>query len=396
MSIVRRRRMKVSKFLAHVVALALVCFAESSLAFMSPAGGGGAGPRRPSSITLPGSSKQTPTIKVVQQVIKIEPQHAAHLVTIDDEARTSKRTPRTENNARNIVVALSVFSTYLLNNHANLGPIRASSMVGLMAAVTLPETLALAAVCGSFAGMARATVIPTKTAAAVLGIMCAIVLNLFDKNRWLIGFGGRLGFISQCACTVQFLLHKYAFRGALAALLGTMATTAKVAELSVYKNTGVVALSHFPLLTVTTVAGAIFMRLWKQAVSPYSQRLASTAAAVSATGWLAASCFPMAVAGPIFCGSFVAMAGQAILPDRRALLLASALAGVSQIAMTGLLLGGWGGRLGTAAFLGVLSYRLLSKLFDVVGAAVVARTRTPAALFAPGGATGRAAHQETS
>lgn len=270
-------------------------------------------------------------------------------------------------NAGSIAVAFATFSTYILNNQMNLGPIKASSVVGLASAALLPEKMALAAFCGSFAGMARSTVMPTKLAAAALGIMCAIVMKIFDSQKWIIGFGGRLGFISQCACTMQFLIHKFALGGAI---FGTTAAAAKVVEMSMY-NTGAAALSNLPMLVFGTVAGAFFMRLWKKAVSPYSARFASTTAAVSATGLLA-SYFP--IAGSAFCGSFVAMAAPTILPDQKALLLASMLAAVSQLGMAGVLLGGWGGKLGSAAFFGVLSYRLLAKFFGFVGGAVIPAT----------------------
>ncbi|KAL3894361.1 MAG: hypothetical protein SGARI_007770, partial [Bacillariaceae sp.] len=50
--------------------------------------------------------------------------------------------------------------TYYLNNFTPLGPVKASSVVGIAASLALPLPLALAAFCGSFAGMAKPAVIP--------------------------------------------------------------------------------------------------------------------------------------------------------------------------------------------------------------------------------------------
>ena len=60
----------------------------------------------------------------------------------------------------------------------------------------------------------------------------------------------------------------------------------------------------------------------------------------------------------IYCGSFVAMSSAPVLPDREQLGFAAALSGVVLVALEGVLYGGWGGKGGTVAFLGVVLTQL--------------------------------------
>jgi hypothetical protein len=203
--------------------------------------------------------------------------------------------------------------------------------------------------------MAKLAVIPGgMPASAVLGVLCAAALTLFDRKKWLIGMGGRLGFIAQSACTTQFIITSLLMGGATesAALVGRVTSWPKVA-------------SQLPQVTTFTVLGALFMKYWKEFFTKktpvHFQRLSTSVAAVGATGLVASVLLPASLAGPAFCGSFVAMSAPTKLPSLLSLVGASALAGLSQQAMAGIMLGGWGGRLGTAAYLGVLSYTLLSK-----------------------------------
>ena len=270
--------------------------------------------------------------------------------------------------------AASVFGgcllTYYLNNFTPLGPVKASSVVGIVASLALPLPLALAAFCGSFAGMAKSSVIPASGPSSVaLGVVCAGVMALFDKRKWLVGVGGRLGFIAQCACTLQFVVSSLVLRQPL------VSSTAGAATLVGNFGDPVKILSQLPAVCLSTVAGALFMSFWKEALTEQSQqkkndatkaqiynKLSTSVAASGVTGLLAALLFPPSVAGPAFCGSFIAMSAPAKLETYGSLIGASLMGGVCQQAMSGVLLGGWGGRLGTAALCGVLSYKFLMSL----------------------------------
>jgi hypothetical protein len=264
--------------------------------------------------------------------------------------------------------------TYYLHNRYRITPVFASGLVSLLAGILLPEKLALAALCGSFAGMAKMAVIPTVfsakllDSALLLGIVCAAMLGLFDKNGWLVGKGGRLGTIAQCACTLQFIALKFA-NHYLKWNAKRPATTAALVDLSfelTFKREQLFQLMLF------SVAGALFMRTYKQLTSRLSSssRWSQSVAAVGVTGVLGGYALSPINAGAgsaLYCGSFVAMSNPKTLPGIMSLILASALAGASQLALAGVLLGGWGGKLGTAALFGVLTFqlscRLVSRLF---------------------------------
>ena len=267
-----------------------------------------------------------------------------------------------------VTITAATALTYMLNNVYDMGPILASSITTFLSAMILSENFALAATCGSFAGMAKATVIPDFTSSIVLGITCTLMMTVFDHFSLLLGVGGRLGFIAQCACTFQFIVSSLLPMAIpkpanAAALLG-----------SAYPNTDTI-IKSLPAVALYTASGAFFMSFWKQIMAKqnkkYSsefvtniyQRLSTSCAAVGGTGLVA--CLALspsvssAVAGPAFCGSFIAMSSPAKLPTYGALLGASIMGAIVQQCMaTTVLLGGWGGKLGTAALFGVFAYNI--------------------------------------
>ncbi len=252
--------------------------------------------------------------------------------------------------------------TFALNNFLSLGPIIASSAVGLIAAMILPEKFALAVLCGSFAGMARLSVVPGIRASVLLGALCAGTMALFDKQKWLIGVGGRLGFIAQISCTLQFLLSLlYSPSRGGAKLIGSYPPMGKLS-------------SQLVPTCLVTVAGALFMNIWKDTLKGRAQksrsenrvlciilRLSTSVAAVSVTG-LVASLFPVSLAGPAYCGSFIAMSSPITIETYGGLMGAALAGGVCQIALASVLLGGWGGKLGTASLIGVLAFQRMRKM----------------------------------
>ena len=274
--------------------------------------------------------------------------------------------------AKTCAATAATVITYIVNNQYNLGPVLGSSVVALASAIALGPSrpvMQLASLCGSFAGMARQAVIPSPAAAVVLGLVCSYMIRLFDRQKWLIGKGGRLGFIAQVACTSTFVVLRYglrvipsSIRSMLESILGEVVAPAALVDLSLYKSLSVAgaATTLVPMI-LATIAGAFFMTFFKDYASKLSMpRLATPTAAVGATGAIAALISPTA-AGPAFVGSFIAMSAPTVLKNRKALALASALSAVAWVGMTGLLLGGWGGKMGTAALLGVLMYGTLPK-----------------------------------
>ena len=175
--------------------------------------------------------------------------------------------------------------------------------------------------------------------------MAAIVMAIFDSKQWFVGVGGRLGYAAQIACTTQFLLSS---------IIRAPSEAAAVV--------GVEPLPYFrmifglPVVAGFTAFGALFMRFWKYLMATKSAQLSNSVGAVGATGLLASMLLPASLAGPVFCGSFVAMSSPAVLPTTKSLICASFLAGAAQQSLAGMFLGGWGGKLGTASLMGVLSY----------------------------------------
>jgi hypothetical protein len=224
--------------------------------------------------------------------------------------------------------------------------------------------------------MAKMAVIPTLfsvqllDSALLLGIVCAAMLGLFDKNGWLVGKGGRLGTIAQCACTLQFVALEFANNN-LKWSAQKSATTAALADFSLYEH--MLAREQLVTIMLFSVAGALFMRTYRHLSSKLSlKRLSHSVAAVGVTGVVGGYILSPIHAGAAFCGSFVSMSNSNTLPGTISLILASSLAGASQLGLAGVLLGGWGGKLGTAALFGVLTYQLSSR---VIAAALLGKRR---------------------
>ena len=290
----------------------------------------------------------------------------ARLVPLFTEMAEYKvESPRISHIMTAATVVVSTVLTFVLNNHAAMGQVGSTMATTALSYLMLPEKLCVAAVCGSFAGMARTAVIPTFGASLVLGGACAAMMALFDRKKWLMGVGGRTAFVAQCACTLQFLVSAlFMSPAANAGIVGPCPSATSL-------------IKQFPYVALFTTIGAFFMNLWNEVFEEENQnaneheldgdifkRMANSFIAVGPTGLLAA--LPSAAVGPAFCGSFIAMSCQKTrLRSTRSLLGASIMASVIQQVMSGTLVGGWGGRLGTLALVGTLSYTALEKFLGL-------------------------------
>ena len=104
---------------------------------------------------------------------------------------------------RSSAVVASGAATWLLHNHVFrfLGPVGASSFVGLLGGVLLPLPAATAAFCGSFAGMASTAVLPSLPLAALASLVTALLYEGVGSHAALVGRGGQLGLLAQLACS---------------------------------------------------------------------------------------------------------------------------------------------------------------------------------------------------
>lgn len=257
-----------------------------------------------------------------------------------------------------LVIVAATVATFGLHNYLSVfNSIAASGLVGLVSGLVLPQYMALAAFCGSFAGMATLQVIPSVVAAISLGFFCALVVLVFDYKGFLLGIGGRLGFIALCACTMHFVLSIIVVAPSPEASLVDISSFPSIEEFFPIKL--------FRVLS-TTIVGSIFMKLWRLTFARLEGSLAKCMAhsvvASSATGILVAWTLPLWATGPVYCGSFVPMAAPEELPTMMSIVSAATLAGLAQLALDGFFLGGWGGKLGTAALIGVLLYRIPVRL----------------------------------
>eukprot|EP00968_Pinguiococcus_pyrenoidosus_P018032 scaffold1849_cov239-Pinguiococcus_pyrenoidosus.AAC.3 len=111
---------------------------------------------------------------------------------------------------------------------------------------------------------------------------------------------------------------------------------------------------------IFTMVGGFFMRLWQFVFKRTTARLGSPVMSVGMTGVTMGLLFPPQAAAAAIGGSFCAMASKDVLPTLRALGLVLAFTGVWQFIFTGVLYGGWAGKLGTSALVANLIYRAVA------------------------------------
>lgn len=103
-----------------------------------------------------------------------------------------------------ITSVVAAVATYYLNNNRKHGPVLASAVVGLVAGVILPKlpglaegvgsTLAVMAICASFAGMSNTKRIPSWVLMTLVGLVAGLVYMF--SNPFIGGTGGKLGTIA--------------------------------------------------------------------------------------------------------------------------------------------------------------------------------------------------------
>lgn len=211
----------------------------------------------------------------------------------------------------------------------------ASSAVGLAGSLAVPS-LAAPLFCGTFAGMATSNVITSSAQVCMMGIVAAFGLCGLDAKGRAQGVGGKLGLVAQVACSTTVLLT------------GTVSYSASFFDRQMYDVTDLAA--AVPATLLGSLTGAVLTKLFMTV--PQFKRISSPVAAASVMGIIAATALPTEWQGPAYAGAFVAMSAPNVLPTRKAVLGAATVAAAAQIALTGVLTGGWGGKLGTAAFLG--------------------------------------------
>lgn len=239
--------------------------------------------------------------------------------------------------------------------------VQAASTVGVLAGVLLPLPLRLACYCGAFVGMASKQALASALQALLVGFAAgSLVLPFLDGRRpkgsgeaLFQGCGGRLGFAAMLTCAAWVYLQ---------ALWGARPSGMSLVALPLPPLS--ISLTGFKTLLVSTLLGALATKGWMNVMGrslkgEYANRLANS---VTASGLVGCACFclPVAVnAGAVFAGSFVAMSAPTVLASYKEVAIAAILTAIVQALMGGILTGGWSGRLGTAAVVGVVLFRAM-------------------------------------
>lgn len=233
-------------------------------------------------------------------------------------------------------VAVAAPVTRWLAATAGLGAVVASALVGLLAGVLLDE-YAAPVYCGSFVGMVAPAVLADLGTVAVAGAVAGLVL--VAARRVFGGFGGKLGTTAFAGCGAVALAT-----GATPGSPGPAPTP--TAAVALVLATGLAAAATF----------AVSVRL------DHGPVVASAVVGLVAGLLVPALGFGTRPAAATFCGSFVGMTNPARLPGEATTFAAGAVAGLLFVGATPALVG-FGGKLGTLAFVGCLVVHAL----DVAG-----------------------------
>ena len=237
------------------------------------------------------------------------------------------------------VVAAAPLTRWLAIDCA-LGAVVAAALVGLLAHLVVPD-YAVPAYCGAFVGMAGPDVLPGYAAVAGAGTVAGAVF--LATERVFDGFGGKLGTTAFVGCTGAALAAGTAGPSAgtnapaTAAVCVTVAAVAAVATFAIS-----VRLDHGPVVG-SAVVGLL-------------------------AGLVAPSLLPAGecVAAAAFCASFAGMARPDRLPNEAATLLAGLLSGALFLGAAPYF-AGFGGKLGTVAFVACLWTYGLYGVLDTLG-----------------------------
>lgn len=234
--------------------------------------------------------------------------------------------------AGDVAAALSVTVaaplTRWLAVEAGLGVVVAAAVVGLLAALCVPDHAA-AAYCGSFVGMAAPSVLAGYVTVTAAGAVAGVAF--VAGRRAFAGFGGKLGTTAFVGCSVAVLATGASPDPAASLPVPTAVRAVGVAALAAVATRWLSArLDHGPVVgsaAVGLVAGLVL-----PAVAPEGATLAAAA----------------------FCASFAGMASTERLPGSLPMLVAGLASGVLFVG-TAPWFGGFGGKLGTVAFVACLS-----------------------------------------
>ena len=228
--------------------------------------------------------------------------------------------------------------------------------------------------CGSFAGMASMTIIPTWQSIVLLGVFTSMFYEIIiEKKQMFIGVGGRLGFTAFLASLLVALLQSTPTGITSLTLLSK-----KIGTIfgSIYNGSNNIILSMILWHTIGSIVTIILREN-----NPTTQDPVRASAVVGLVGSLLLQDKTAALA--LYGGSFVGMSApgrlmHGMIPPRSteqpvsfvSRLISFGIAGALGGLIHGLSIelgwfnGGWGGKAGLCAFLGCLCFRLVRLLLN--------------------------------
>ena len=228
-----------------------------------------------------------------------------------------------------LAVAAGAPLTRLLAVDAGLGVVVAAALIGLLADRLVPS-YAAAVYCGAFVGMASPALFGGLPAVTAAGLVAGAVF--VEAGQVFDGFGGKLGTTAFVGCA------------AIALALGVDGGTGSVVPA--------------PVAVRYTLAGAAAAGLTYASSVRLGHGPVQASALVGLIGGLVCPALPAGegLAAVVFCASFAGMAQPDRVPGIGAMAVAGAVCGVL-VAAAGPVLVGFGGKLGTIAFVACLVVR---------------------------------------
>mmetsp|Transcript_30158 Transcript_30158/g.39729 ORF Transcript_30158/g.39729 Transcript_30158/m.39729 type:complete len:352 (-) Transcript_30158:106-1161(-) len=279
-----------------------------------------------------------------------------------------------------LVIAVFTYLTWTVNNAGKFGPVAASSAIGLIVGL-LDEERAVGIFTGTFAAMVSENNIWNSGWVVLLGILTALIFKICTHFNFANGVGGRLGLMAQVGCSITLSLQ----------YLKGITSSSTFFDPREYE----VLSSSFLLLMIilTPVAAACTMYLRCNVPSICNPVTASSViglfgSAISFGLGGRHSVFAKDASLAIYTGSFVGMSSSNRIPNYSGFLLVGFLAGSIHIGFLGIFTGGYGGKLGTIAFLSTLLFQVLLPVWPQHKWSLNNRTKEEGASVAPSSQVG--------
>lgn len=278
---------------------------------------------------------------------------------------------------RSSFCAMASVATWALVKHAGMTIVQASALQGLAGCFVLPKPYALAWFCGSFAGMSAHP--SALDEASLLAVACSGIFYLFEQNKLALGRGGRLGLIAFLSNLVYHSIRKGSEQtmgifvdlvnqirpdtAVAAAVVGAILTGVRIRGNRLGAQSPPLNQRLLKFGTQSVMLSILLGRLSAMGISSLSLLSNFAAAFVSSIlAWKSQyTIFPVALLGAlagfatpqlapaVYMGGFI---GMCSLPNFRTSKFFRAAALSSVLLKLGLL-GGFGGRLGFLAYVGV-------------------------------------------